>query len=94
MLESLKTQVARARFFSSLLKYELLCGIYPHEHIKIYLHVEQFSLKTNWRQQKNSYLTKVIRSTQNRSKRFEPCTPGRGQRRERYYTGFKIFPGE
>ena len=25
---------------------ELTC---PHEHVKIHLHVEQFSLKTNWK---------------------------------------------
>lgn len=65
------------------------------------LYVEQFSLKSNWRRQKDSYTTRAVNQDPcgfeqegKRNNQVGTFAPGRELRGKRKITWVEIFPGE
>lgn len=100
MLEYLKTHVARVRFFSSLLKHELLWKSFPHEHIKKTSTCGAILTKNRLETRTKTHIIKAVRKIHTELDRtgrkvvsLEPG-PLAGNRKEgEGYTVLEIFPG-
>ena len=69
---------------------------YLHKHIKIYLHVEQISMKTSWTLARDSYKIKTVRKIHTESNRkvkessrsrYMPLGGDKGSEGKRDYVG-------